>query len=296
MPRRFPPAQMLHAFDEAARHMSFTEAARALGITQAAVSQRIRMLEHQLGQELFVRLPRGLELTEAGRAFVPASHEAFDRLATGIAEAFGPVGDAPVTLRTTPGFASHWLARRLPAFQRAHPQIRLRVTSAVWPSDYDLAGVDLEIRYGRGVWEGVEALPLMHEQVTPACCPAIAERLSRPKDLAGETLLHAVGFEVGWPQWLAAAGVPGLADTAPALHCDTLATVMAFAAEGCGVALGRTGLIDTLVREGRLVTPFAERVDTGETFFAVRVAGREPRAEAQAFWQWLGAVAAEPSA
>jgi LysR family transcriptional regulator, glycine cleavage system transcriptional activator len=294
MPRRFPPAQMLHAFDEAARHMSFTEAARALGITQAAVSQRIRMLEHQLGEELFVRLPRGLELTEAGRAFVPASHEAFDRLAAGIAEAFGSLGEGPVTLRTTPGFASHWLARRLPAFQRAHPQIRLRVTSAIWPSDFDLSSVDMEVRYGRGAWEGVEIEQLVQEQVTPVCCPAFAERLSQPADLARETLLHTAGFEVGWSQWLAEAGVPGLGDTAPALSCDTQTTVLAFAAEGCGVALGRTRLIDTSVWEGWLVTPFAQRIDTGESFFAVRVAGREPRAEAEAFWQWLRAVAVEP--
>ncbi len=47
LPRRLPPAQTLHAFDAAARHMSFTEAARELGITQAAVSQRIRLLEHR---------------------------------------------------------------------------------------------------------------------------------------------------------------------------------------------------------------------------------------------------------
>ncbi|MDZ7750015.1 MAG: LysR family transcriptional regulator [Halofilum sp. (in: g-proteobacteria)] len=87
--RRLPPAQALHAFDAAARHMSFTAAARELAITQAAVSQRIRLLEHQLGQTLFLRHARGLELTEAGRAFLPAVNEAFARLSTGLAEAFG---------------------------------------------------------------------------------------------------------------------------------------------------------------------------------------------------------------
>jgi LysR family glycine cleavage system transcriptional activator len=162
MSRRLPPAQTLHAFDAAARHMSFTEAARELGITQAAVSQRIRLLEHQLGQTLFLRHARGLELTEAGQAFVPAVTEAFERLSTGIAEAFGTPRDAPLTVRTTPAFAAHWLAPRFQDFQRTHPDISLRITTAVWPSDFDLDGADLEVRYGHGEWDGVDCLRLTH--------------------------------------------------------------------------------------------------------------------------------------
>jgi DNA-binding transcriptional LysR family regulator len=87
MPCRLPPAQALHAFDAAARHMSLTEAARELGVTQAAISQRIRLLEQRLGQPLFLRHPRGLELTDAGRALLPAVHDAFERLSAGIASA-----------------------------------------------------------------------------------------------------------------------------------------------------------------------------------------------------------------
>ena len=119
MARRLPPAQALHAFEAAARHMSFTEAARELGVTQAAISQRIRLLEHRLGQPLFLRHPRGLELTDAGRALVPAVHDAFERLTSGIAEVFGAPADAPLTVRMTPGFAAHWLAPRLPILSQA---------------------------------------------------------------------------------------------------------------------------------------------------------------------------------
>ncbi len=59
--------QDLALFSAVVQHGSFTGAARALNLTQPAVSKRIQSLEEQLGTPLIVRLPRKIELTEAGR-------------------------------------------------------------------------------------------------------------------------------------------------------------------------------------------------------------------------------------
>jgi DNA-binding transcriptional LysR family regulator len=56
----------LDAFFAAARSLNFSLAARELHITQSALSQRINGLEEELDLTLFVRLPRGVQLTEAG--------------------------------------------------------------------------------------------------------------------------------------------------------------------------------------------------------------------------------------
>ena len=56
----------LDAFFAAARSLNFSLAARELHITQSALSQRIKGLEEELDLTLFVRLPRGVQLTEAG--------------------------------------------------------------------------------------------------------------------------------------------------------------------------------------------------------------------------------------
>jgi LysR family glycine cleavage system transcriptional activator len=294
MPKRLPPAQTLQAFDAAARHMSFTEAARELGITQAAISQRIRLLEHHLGQPLFVRHARGIELTDAGRSFVPAVSEAFQRLATGVQEAFGPARDASVTLRTTPGFAALWLAPRLRDFHERHPEIRIRITTAVWPSDFPGQGADLEVRYGDGHWDDVDSVALTRERVTPVCTPGLAVTLNAPGDLAHHTLLHAVGFQTGWPHWLAAAGVSHLLESTPSILCDTMVVVHELALNGLGVAIGRSDFIEPALAEGRLVAPFDRWLDTDEAFYLTRPFGESATPHAQRFWEWM--LSAAPAA
>ncbi|MGW0871819.1 LysR family transcriptional regulator [Streptomyces sp. NPDC002740] len=71
----------LRAFLEVVRHGSFTVAARTLGWTQSAVSRQISSLEAALGGgPLFDRLPRGVRLTEAGRALVPYAESVAEAL------------------------------------------------------------------------------------------------------------------------------------------------------------------------------------------------------------------------
>ncbi|HET8791003.1 MAG TPA: LysR substrate-binding domain-containing protein [Modicisalibacter sp.] len=279
-----PPILWLQAFEAAARTLSFTEAGQELGVTQSAISQRIRLLEDRLGQKLFVRHPRSLTLTPAGQAWLPSIREAFTRLAEGTAEVFGPRPEAPVTLRATPVMQQSWLAPRLLPFHQSYPHIAVRLVSAIWAADFGPEGADLEIRYGRGDWADVEALSLGDEAMLPACAPELACRLKRPADLAGETLLHAVGFAVGWPAWLERAGVAGLDRKCRTLSCDNQIMTLALAAHGGGVALAHRGL---LAQRNDLVTPFELALPSDEGFWLVRPARRQPREQAALLWDWL---------
>lgn len=59
--------EKLQVLNAVARSGSITKAATLLRITQAAVSQSIKTLEQALNQELIIREPRGIGLTEHGR-------------------------------------------------------------------------------------------------------------------------------------------------------------------------------------------------------------------------------------
>ena len=54
-------------FARLAETRNMGEAAVALGLTQPALSQQLRTLETRLGLKLFERVPKGMQLTPAGR-------------------------------------------------------------------------------------------------------------------------------------------------------------------------------------------------------------------------------------
>ena len=62
---------------------SMTIAANLLYMTQGAVSQQIKSLESAMGRSLFLRRARGLELTDAGRGYLPTVQAAFAMLEEG---------------------------------------------------------------------------------------------------------------------------------------------------------------------------------------------------------------------
>ncbi|MFT3927941.1 MAG: LysR family transcriptional regulator [Myxococcales bacterium] len=70
-------ADRLRAFLAVAREGGFSRAARALGRTQSSLSQAVRALELELGETLFVRDARDIELTEAGQILREHAERAF---------------------------------------------------------------------------------------------------------------------------------------------------------------------------------------------------------------------------
>jgi DNA-binding transcriptional LysR family regulator len=70
-----PSIENLQCFVAAAEHLNFRRAAKAMSLTPTAFGQRIKQLEEQLGQPLFLRTTRHVELTDSGRRLLGAAHQ-----------------------------------------------------------------------------------------------------------------------------------------------------------------------------------------------------------------------------
>ena len=126
-PRRLLPLNPLRAFEAAARHLSFTQIAEELGVTQGAVSRHIRTLEDRLGFPLFVRTAQGLRLDLGGRVYPQVLHDALTRIARATDNLIATQTHSVLTIRGYTTFFIHWLIPRLPAFQRIHANIEVKL-------------------------------------------------------------------------------------------------------------------------------------------------------------------------
>src|SRR5260221_4383426 len=183
------PLNALRAFEAAARQLSFTRAGLELRVTQAAVSHQVKSLEAMLGVQLFRRLPRGLALTDEGQALIPVLAESFERIRATLDMFENGHFREVVTVGAVGTFATGWLLPRLQGFCDAHPYVDLRLLTNNNRVDIAGEGLDYAIRFGDGSWHGTDATHLFAAPLSPACAPAIAERLQRPDDLGREVLL-----------------------------------------------------------------------------------------------------------
>jgi DNA-binding transcriptional LysR family regulator len=245
-----PPLDWLRAFEAAARRGSFTAAAAELGLTQPAVSQQIRKLESRLGAALFYRLPRRVELTEAGAAYLPHVQASFAALARNTRQLF--VGEMPavsVSLRSPVSFATLWLAPRLPRLMARLPQLALSIATVHIPGDYERAESDLEVRFGDVTAPGREMIRLARESLTPVCAPALATH--GDDAWARAPLITVIGAREMWAEWFTFAGTPPSGTSR--LKVDTFIAAYEAARAGTGVLLGSRPLIDGALAAGSLV-------------------------------------------
>ncbi len=119
----------LRVFVAVAERQHVTRAAEALNLAQSAVSASIAALEQRHGIALFHRVGRGIELTDAGRAFLGEARAVLARAEAAEQALAAIAGLDRGTLRidASQTIAGYWLPRRLAAFRQAHPGIGLRV-------------------------------------------------------------------------------------------------------------------------------------------------------------------------
>lgn len=282
----------LRAFEAAARHRSFSRAGDELGLTHGAISHRIRGLEEQVGEHLFVRRGNTMEPTQAAARYLASVRKALDLLAA----TFGTGAAGGVrTLRIAvlPSFASHWLVPRLHRFQAEHPDIVVSLDARLDIVPLGRGHADAAIRQGDGSWPGVYAERLVTEVAFPVCAPGYRARMTieTPADLARCHLLRHSWMP--WTTWFASAGVdlPEPDDSASFTDAGLLIDM---AVAGHGVMLGRTVVVADALASGRLVRLFDVSVPVAGAYWFVRpYAGGKLAKEVAAYGKWLATTLAQ---
>ncbi|MGL4639524.1 MAG: LysR family transcriptional regulator [Plesiomonas sp.] len=161
-------ANQLWVFQTIVQESSIRAAAGKLGIAPPSVSQALKQLETVLGLPLFTRNTRRMELTAAGLQLYQRTKPLLAELADAVDSVQDlrdqPIGHVSITL---PRFVYQFFFRPIYAeFCLRYPQIQLEISISDATVDILRQGIDMGIRFGDRLEEGMVAhrlTPPMHD-------------------------------------------------------------------------------------------------------------------------------------
>ncbi|UVA80603.1 LysR family transcriptional regulator [Pandoraea commovens] len=199
--------RQLKAFVLVATLGNFTRAAERLHITQAGLSVMMREIETQLGSRLFDRTTRSVTLTDAGHALLPVASAAVSQLdaVAGQIATFGQVSRKTLRIAATPLVSSHLMPEWFGTFQRANPDVDLRLHETELAQVHALVEqgeADMGFGFFTKASHGIERTLLQSfrlMRVTATKRPA--RKAGNPKAEAGDASWHALRGEtlIGLP-------------------------------------------------------------------------------------------------
>jgi LysR family transcriptional regulator, glycine cleavage system transcriptional activator len=217
-----------------------------------------------LNEQLFVRLNREIQLTEAGESLLPGLSRVFSELSAVMLNFKKRDENRVLTITTPISVALKWLIPRLSRFKKLHPNINIRIDSNNGLVNLNHHDIDIGIRYGTGDYPDLHVVPLAKTaNMFPVCSPGLLEEgypLTCPEDLVNFTLLDQpiVSDRTMWPDWdlwLELVGCPGI-EGYEREQFDQPLMAMQAAAEGQGVALVDEVIAGDELTSGKLVKPF----------------------------------------
>jgi LysR family glycine cleavage system transcriptional activator len=290
MPDHLPPLLGLEAFEVSARHESFAAAAAELAVSQSTVSHRIRALEAHLGHRLFERLPRGVRLTERGRAYLPSIRDAFEQVLGSTTGVFGQPTTVQLTMRAPIAYNTLWLPQFVERFNAEHPNIEITATSSIFTAMLSAENVDLELWVGSGSWPGFENKLMFNDPLVMVASPSTAARLGAGVDIDAvidQPLIRVIGSEDHWDKLLTTLERTRAPNTQD-VRVDSTIVALGYVMTSGRIALAQRHLVEPLIRRGDLTRLLDLEAPTAASVY-LTIPQRDTRAKAEAvlFRDWL---------
>ncbi len=236
--RMEPDWTLLRSFLAVAETGSLSAAARTLGQTQPTIGRHIAALERQLSTALFTRALRGMALTEAGAALVPAAREmraAAARLSR-MAEGQGDAVSGTVRL-TASRIVSHFLLPAMIAdLRQQEPGIEVEIVPSDTTENLLFREADIALRMYRPTQADVVTRHVTDLALGLYAAPAQLAREGVPRDLAALGAMTFVGFDRSdlMLRTMAGLGVNRTRTDFP-VRCDDQVIYWNLGRAGCGI-------------------------------------------------------------
>lgn len=235
-----PSLESLRCFVAIAHRSSFRRAAEHIGVTPTALSQRIRQLEEQLGERVFDRTSRSVQLSAAGRRLLPHAEALLEQALRVGSIARGESGEeAPATIRLGTRFelGISWIVPIVADLRQRRPLWKVEL---YFGSGADLLGrlraqkVDAIVTSAPIADARWRAEVLHPEAYVLVASESVAAGIKTPEDLADHVLID-ISADLPLARYLLSAS-PSMT-FAEVWPCGSSAAVEAMVARGLGVAV-----------------------------------------------------------
>lgn len=289
-----PSLRALLIFDAAARHLNLVRAGEELGLTQGALSRQIKQLEIYLGAKLFVRLPRGLDLTEAGDILHNHCFLAFRELREGVSMISGARTRQSLRVAAARSYATRILSRRVSSFVNRHPWIDLIIDGHRHLGDLARNESDAAIRVGDGRWSDVAGEKIEDDPLFPIASPDLISQVGTT-DIAALAekvpLLHYMERPY-WDVWAQQSNVVVTGHHRNVRFSETVMMIEA-AEAGQGIAVARRSLVRDSLAMGRLVRLSPVEADDGIGYYFCATPEALRRETVKKFREWIFSLSAD---
>ncbi|MDG3084943.1 LysR substrate-binding domain-containing protein [Vibrio hannami] len=293
-----PSIKALRTFMAVASTMNFSKAADELAISQGAVSKQIATLERQLGQPLFHRHINGIELTNAGKRYLPKVSEALQIIQSSTANVLQSDKERDLlTINVTPSFASLWLIEKIEEFTKLYPHIQISIKTGDGPVKNSNSDHDVFIRCLPLSQHYEHARLLQKEILLLVASPSLMKKnpIRKQEDLARHDFIPQVTRPQLWEQFkseLKLDSEPDYRKVGYEHFFMSLTAVM----DNRGLALLPDFMVKPMQKKGQLVNPLQMSMTSLFGYYVIVPSYKRGLRKVYDFENWLNSELGENDA
>jgi len=288
--RQLPPMNSLRIFEEVIKHLNFSHAAESLCLTHGAVSRQIKLLEEYLGTQLFLRSPKGIELTANGAEFAHEIQLAFNKIEASTLKFKTTNTRTKLNIEAPPTWSNRVLSPNLKNFLTKNKDISLTVNYTLDNENNEIpVDTDIRIRFGLNAANHCQSSLFLNEDYIIVAHPNLFINQNIPS-IYEHPLIHVLYNRKrmdSWEVWLKENNHHSLLMDHRAIEFSTLEQVIQAAVAGYGIAIIDRPMIKQELELGTLKQVYETQVNSKYSYWIDIPYNKVSSHKVQIFKLWL---------